>query len=82
MIELARGGADLYIHTGGARRWDVCGPSTILQARGGVFRTLKGDSITFNRLDPSDLDPGMGIFAAASRDLFDTWASTVSSLVD
>ncbi|VUZ50831.1 unnamed protein product [Hymenolepis diminuta] len=82
MIELARGGADLYIHTGGARRWDVCGPSTILQARGGVVRTLKGDSITFNRLDHSDLDPGMGIFAAASRDLFDTWASTVSSLVD
>ncbi|KAM3185085.1 hypothetical protein ACTXT7_007087 [Hymenolepis weldensis] len=82
MIELARGEADLYIHTGGARRWDVCGPSTILQARGGVVRTLKGDSITFNHLDPSDLDSRMGIFAAASRDLFDTWASTVSSLVD
>nr|CDS34824.1 inositol monophosphatase [Hymenolepis microstoma] len=82
MIELARGGADLYIHTGGARRWDVCGPSTVLQARGGVVRTLKGDSITFSHHDPSDLDSRIGIFATASRELFDTWLSTVSSLID
>ncbi|VDN96072.1 unnamed protein product [Rodentolepis nana] len=82
MIELARGGADLYIHAGGARRWDVCGPSTILQARGGVVRTLKGDSITFNHQDPSDLDSHTGIFAAASSELFDTWSPIVSSLIE
>lgn len=82
MVELARGLADLYIHAGGTRRWDVCAPSAILQARGGVVRTLTGATITFNHHDPNDLEPRAGIFAAASRDLFDTWASTASVLLN
>ncbi|VDK36157.1 unnamed protein product [Taenia asiatica] len=81
MIELARGAADLYVHAGGARRWDMCAPSAILQARGGVVRTLAGDTLHFHHNDPSDLDSRQGIFAAASRDLYNTWASTVASLI-
>ncbi|VDM34170.1 unnamed protein product [Hydatigera taeniaeformis] len=81
MMELARGAADLYVHAGGARRWDICAPSTILQARGGVVRTLTGDTLHFNHNDPSDLDARQGIFAAASRELYNTWASTVASLI-
>ncbi|KAM7536741.1 hypothetical protein Aperf_G00000082832 [Anoplocephala perfoliata] len=82
MVELARGLADLYVHAGGARRWDVCAASAILHARGGVVRTLTGATITFSHHDPNDLDSQAGIFAAASRELFDTWASTVSALLN
>ncbi|KAH9282316.1 Inositol monophosphatase 3 [Echinococcus granulosus] len=81
MIKLALGKADLYVHAGGARRWDVCAPSAILVARGGVVRTLVGDPLHFHHNDPSDLDSHQGIFAAASLDLFNTWASTVASLI-
>ncbi|EUB57476.1 Inositol monophosphatase 3 [Echinococcus granulosus] len=81
MIKLALGEADLYVHAGGARRWDVCAPSAILVARGGVVRTLVGDPLHFHHNDPSDLDSHQGIFAAASLDLFNTWASTVASLI-
>lgn len=80
LIELALGRAHLYVHAGGARRWDMCAGAAVLTARGGVIRNLTGGPLHFNHGDPSDLDPREGIFAAASRDLYDAWKNTVASL--
>ncbi len=84
MIELALGNAELYIHAGGARRWDLCAPSAVLHARGGVVRRMSATSsaagFTFFHHDQDAIDPNDGIFAAASRTLFDQWAGTVARL--
>ncbi|VDD74553.1 unnamed protein product [Mesocestoides corti] len=82
LIELALGNADLYIHVGGARRWDLCAPSAILHARGGVVRTMADTTrgFQFSPNDPDAIDDHSGVFAAASRSLFDKWAPTVARL--
>lgn len=82
MVELALGKADLYLHAGGARRWDLCGPTAILQARGGVISRMSDGrgAFTFQHHDDDSIDASGGIFAAASRSLFDKWKPTVAKL--
>lgn len=80
ILELVKGKADLYIHPTGARRWDLCGPQAILEASGGVLRSMTGNRYTFHHSDEGRVGADTGIFAAASRALFKKWAPTVLKL--
>ena len=48
---VATGEVDLYVHGGGCKRWDTCGPEAILVAAGGRFTGLGGASIDYTSPD-------------------------------
>uniref|UniRef100_A0A0X3PSC5 inositol-phosphate phosphatase n=2 Tax=Schistocephalus solidus TaxID=70667 RepID=A0A0X3PSC5_SCHSO len=81
IMQLLKGKADLYIHPSGARKWDLCAPIALLEAAGGVFRTMDGRRHHFLRLHPnSSIAEAGGIFAAATQALYHRWALTVRNL--
>ncbi|VDN27017.1 unnamed protein product [Dibothriocephalus latus] len=80
-MQLLKGKADLYIHPSGARKWDLCAPIAVMEAAGGVVRTMDGRRHLFNHLDPkSSIAESGGIFAAATQALYDRWSPTVKKL--
>ncbi|KAL7057681.1 hypothetical protein AAHC03_016413 [Spirometra sp. Aus1] len=81
IMKLLKGEADLYIHPSGARKWDLCAPTVVLEAAGGVVRTMDGRRHQFLRLNPnSTIAEAGGIFAAATQALYDRWALTVRNV--
>lgn len=65
VARVVQGVADLYVHPSkGAKKWDACGPSAILEAAGGRFTDLTGAPIDFAA---PELELSKGIAATNGR---------------
>jgi 3'(2'), 5'-bisphosphate nucleotidase len=61
VARVVTGQADIYVHpTRGAKKWDACAPSAILEAAGGKFTDIDGRAIDYRA---PELDLTRGIIA-------------------
>jgi 3'(2'), 5'-bisphosphate nucleotidase len=52
-MAVARGLADVYVHSGGQYEWDSCAPVAVALAAGLHASRIDGSPLTYNREDPS-----------------------------
>jgi 3'(2'), 5'-bisphosphate nucleotidase len=58
LCRIAEGAADLYKRTGPTMEWDTCAGQAILQAAGGRFTGLDGETFVYGKVDEKLLNPG------------------------
>jgi 3'(2'), 5'-bisphosphate nucleotidase len=51
-MALARGEADVYVHSGGQYEWDNCAPVAVAAQVGLHTSRLDGSPLTYNHADP------------------------------
>jgi len=48
-VEVIRGKADVYAHVTLIKKWDICAGNALLNAVGGKMKTLKNETITYDK---------------------------------
>jgi 3'(2'), 5'-bisphosphate nucleotidase len=51
-MEVLRGGAEIYLHTGGQYEWDNCAPAAVALAAGLHASRVDGSPLVYNNADP------------------------------
>ena len=51
-MAVARGEADIYLHSGGQYEWDSCAPVAVAQAAGLHVSRIDGSACVYNRENP------------------------------
>ena len=58
-IEVIRGKASVYAHVTLIKKWDICAGNAILNAVGGQMKTLKDETIDYDKCGPAANSHGL-----------------------